>query len=325
MSKNQEVIDAYVREQLSLEKVAKKLGLTRWMVTKMLVEAGIELRSASEANVLAHAQADEPRAVRQKRIVDPQHRKHLIEVIDGLLLSDGHIEVGGQLSLGQTGPRRIWVTDVARELASIGITSTVSNRPPKTIEINGQTVRVKARRDLKTHAFDEIFAQRQRWYRDGVKIAPRDLVLTPKSVAYWLCGDGAAFSNGGLVFCTDNFTQDDVDFLRERLAVDLDVTNTNRIREKTYWRVHIGQRNEAVKLRDIIAPFVHSCFQYKFADVRPRMNSKVDWSKVDLGKRRDRDIARDLKIGTSTVQMARRARGIPAWRDAVKSKTEETP
>ena len=324
MSKNQDVIDAYVREQLSLDKVAEQFGLTRWMVTKMLVEAGIEIRSTSEAGLIAHARGF-VRRPRPKNILDPKNLSALIELNDGLQLGDGSITEIGEISLSQSAPRKRWVYETKRDLLALGVTSRVKSRQPDPSIINGRIIKASKRWDLCTRAYDQIFVQRHRWYPKGIKIVPRDLILNPKRVGLWFSGDGSTWSNGGLVFCTHGFSSDDIDYLRDRLHIDLGV-DTNRIKhnDQGQFVIHIGKRNEAVKLRDLIIEHVSPCCRYKFHGVRARIHSNVDWSKVDLGKRRDQEIADELGVMHTTVSSARRVRGIPAWRDSnKKSKTED--
>jgi hypothetical protein len=63
-----------------------------------------------------------------------------------------------------------------------------------------------------------------KWYPEGKKIVPKDLVLTPLTIAVWLADDGYIHikrKNGRfslcIGFCTQGFNEDDIIFLRDKL------------------------------------------------------------------------------------------------------------
>lgn len=62
----------------------------------------------------------------------------------------------------------------------------------------------------------------KKWYPKGNKIVPRDLVLTPLTIAVWFCDDGclcrAGKNNLSLEFSTRGFDYNDVVFLQENLV-----------------------------------------------------------------------------------------------------------
>ena len=62
-----------------------------------------------------------------------------------------------------------------------------------------------------------------KWYPEGKKIVPKDLVLTPLIIAVWLADDGCIgnYKNGQLViqFSTNNFPYKDVEFLHSQLCI----------------------------------------------------------------------------------------------------------
>lgn len=70
-------------------------------------------------------------------------------------------------------------------------------------------------------AFKEFYGK---WYPSGKKIVPRDLVLTPLTIAIWFCDDGhMRFSNDlekviFVKFSTDGFTKTDTEFLASLLS-----------------------------------------------------------------------------------------------------------
>jgi hypothetical protein len=60
---------------------------------------------------------------------------------------------------------------------------------------------------------------RRKWYPEGKKIIPHDLVLDPLTVAVWFFDDGSNVLSSRLVsFATHCFSSEEVDFLGSRLA-----------------------------------------------------------------------------------------------------------
>jgi hypothetical protein len=55
-----------------------------------------------------------------------------------------------------------------------------------------------------------------KWYINGIKIVPSDLVLTNESILFWYLGDGS-INQGYIKIHTDSFTIKEVDFLCEKL------------------------------------------------------------------------------------------------------------
>lgn len=67
---------------------------------------------------------------------------------------------------------------------------------------------------LKSHCLPMLTEQRQRWYPNGKKIVPRDIILSPETVYWWYVGDGHLNKRDGcVVFCTNGFSIEDVEFL----------------------------------------------------------------------------------------------------------------
>jgi len=81
---------------------------------------------------------------------------------------------------------------------------------------------------FRTRCNQDLYIEYLRWYPgNGSKIVPRDLVLTPLSLAIWFADDGHICAKDGkkscrMKFSTESFTLDDVKFLIQQLK---NVTN----------------------------------------------------------------------------------------------------
>ncbi|KKK81369.1 hypothetical protein LCGC14_2814130, partial [marine sediment metagenome] len=60
--------------------------------------------------------------------------------------------------------------------------------------------------------------QRTRWYPQGKKIVPKDVLLSPESVLIWYLGDGSV-KKYSVTLHTNGFTQECVRFLIKRLSL----------------------------------------------------------------------------------------------------------
>jgi hypothetical protein len=120
---------------------------------------------------------------------------------------------------------------------------------------------------------DEFRTLREEWYPgDGTKMVPTSLRLDPLSVAMWFCGDGSTGGKeaGTLGFYTNGFSRKEVEFLssslRSSIGVETKLKKHSRPGEWTLWTVN---KNESVKLRDTMVPFIPECCMYKFSHIRP--------------------------------------------------------
>lgn len=91
-------------------------------------------------------------------------------------------------------------------------TSTSRPKLIKKIGLNGEK-RMLMR--FKTYSFSSLNFIHDSFYRDKVKIIPRDIgrYLTPLSLAVWIMDDGAK-SSTSIKLCTESFNRRDLEFLQ---------------------------------------------------------------------------------------------------------------
>jgi len=110
----------------------------------------------------------------------------------------------------------------------------------------------------------EVFVPfRNKWYPNGEKIVPQDLVLSPLTCAIWFCDDGSIIHHGKnkkllrLALYTDGFTKNDVEFLagllNDKLQSDLKITRKNSMKDpnKGYY-IYSSKHGDAVKFIEYI-------------------------------------------------------------------------
>lgn len=172
---------------------------------------------------LVHKAGVTVRAWRQRQVPDAVKfdGKKLTELIDGLLLGDGCIsrDCPGRVVVGQHPSRIGWLRLIQRQLATIGIRSSISK--PRTIEgghkVDGRRFKDTISVRLVTPVYDIIEAHYARWYPGGKKRVPADLRLTPIVLMHWFCGDGSA-RRAELQFATNGFSHREVDRLAAKLS-----------------------------------------------------------------------------------------------------------
>lgn len=130
-----------------------------------------------------------------------------------------------------------------------------------------------------------IFTElRKKWYQDpyakrSQKIVPKDMRLTWRAAAVWACDDGSNYCDTyqrSLVLYTDSFSKDTVEYLIERIKLDLNIHSTIQKRLENYL-IRIGS-DEWFKFIEQIKPYIPwQCLQYK---CRNRLKTSGDNSSI---------------------------------------------
>jgi hypothetical protein len=97
-----------------------------------------------------------------------------------------------------------------------------------------------------------------------IKIVPQDLILTPLMLCIWYMDDGSNYpKDANLTLETEGFAKTEVEFLIERLKVDLGIVAKLKKARNDQWRIYVG-RKSYFEFIDIVKPHVHwNCFGYK--------------------------------------------------------------
>ncbi|KVP96897.1 hypothetical protein WJ97_13815 [Burkholderia ubonensis] len=101
----------------------------------------------------------------------------------------------------------------------------------------------------------------ERWYPDGKKRVPFDLVLTPISLAHWYCGDGYRCNSGYIAaFATDGFSTECVESLMQKMRESFGFSPGYEARRN---RIQLGTMPDRVKFLELVTPYMPKCFAYK--------------------------------------------------------------
>lgn len=108
---------------------------------------------------------------------------------------------------------------------------------------------------------------RERWYKDGTKQVPEDILITPLSLATWYMDDGSlGSSNERLVLCTDSFNAKSIDILRNKLLnfnIQSKIWNINNGKGSRIIIANNHNDLSAFNFFDLIAKYIIPDMQYK--------------------------------------------------------------
>lgn len=245
----------------SAASLARKYQANIWSILTRLRGAGVPIRSNKEQN--------------EKRLnLDDRQNEKFVSIVDGLLLGDGRIGEKGLLRLEQSKKRLGWLEHVAFNLSTIGADTRLIPIPPRERELEGRKIRHKGGGLVYTPCYVELQEQKKRWYPEGKKIVPEDVVLTPLSLAYWFCGDGSYDKSGSLVFYTNSFRKENVERLARELTllgVEARCVPAQRSNEYT---VSVTKKEAACRFKEIVEPHMPECCMYKLQHVRPPFKNR---------------------------------------------------
>lgn len=280
--------------------IASRLGVNRHTVTQRLqVEGVFKSNINKEINLNFNT-----------------HKK-FIETVDGLLLGDGHITPKGQLQIHQEITHSEWIYNLQSKFWDIGVVSSVRFYPSRFGSIRGKSFRTSAGLRLCTSTYKELREQNKRWYLRDKKVIPSDLQLTPLTMALWFFGDGSYSRLGQLSFSTCAFSEADLNFLLCRFRKDLGLTPTMCKTGKGYRILLLSKLADAVRLKEILDPFMLGCFRYKFAFVRSpkptgvrKLNEHQIYKIKNLIRRgiTNHGIARIFGVSPSAISLIKRGK-----------------
>lgn len=113
---------------------------------------------------------------------------------------------------------------------------------------------------FQTLSFKFISEYRDRYYdKNGKKTIPSDIEdkLTARSLAYWYQDDGTK-SKPGYILCTNNFKNEEVEFLREVLKRKFNISTKTRVMRTgrgCYYLIYV-MAISAKDFRELISPYV---------------------------------------------------------------------
>jgi len=310
------IVDSY-KAGASASSLARQHHTDTGTIVDIIKRAGVGIRTSKEQ-------------VEKHLFIRPEMVEEFTGLMDGLLLGDGSISPFGQFRLSQTDARRAWLDIVAERLAGFGVSSRiVPHGKARRVRLKDERfVNSENSSVLYTPCYREMKDLRARWYPDGIKHVPADVVMTPLGLAYWFCGDGTADKRGVLSLCTNCFSEHNVIALSEKLSVEFDVaarcvehnrtphlSNLRDLRGRREFLVRISKRDDAQRFKELTEMHVPACFLYKFKYVRRAIPRGSTGAKLSYA------LAREIRnrFAAGTVSQASLARKYGVTPTAIKA------
>ena len=175
------------------------------------------------------------------------------DIIIGSLLGDAYITRRGQIQFEQSGKQKEYLYWKHQELGSISYKNISKvERFDKRFSKRYISYRFWTRQ--------YFLSWREKFYKDDKKIVPKDIRLTPLSLAIWYMDDGC-LSDNHCIIATDGFSKEDIIFLQDaflkRFLIKSSVKNGSKIAIK---------RESFNTFFSLVNPYILSSMRHKIFD-----------------------------------------------------------
>jgi len=238
--------DKYVGEKLTIARIGELCDLSYTVIWKWLNRLKIPIRSRGEAQHLSRGN-------------NCNLSIEAIHWLYGELLGDGCLEACSPYSarVHYASKYKEYAQYVSDKLKFFGI------------KRSGKIYKQYIKKDncyiysYNSLSYAELLTIRKKWYPDGKKIVPRDIVLTPLVCRQWYIGDGCLThpknARPSIILSTDCFLQKDVNWLIKQL-INLGFKAT---RQKSNNRLRISSYSTKYFI-DYIGRCPVECYKYKW-------------------------------------------------------------
>jgi len=142
---------------------------------------------------------------------------------------------------------------------------------PKSRKNNGNRIAYR----FTTQSLPQFTEYYYKFYSGGKKIISPDIILTSLSLAVWFMDDGSK-SRNSFYLNTQQFDLEDQNLLMNILERDFGIKSSLN-RDKQYYRIRI-RTESSVKFKNLVEPYILSCFQYKIDNDPVTTDSKEEIS-----------------------------------------------
>lgn len=142
-------------------------------------------------------------------------------VFDGMMLSDGYLEKSARSKNA-----RFSLTCKYKEFARTFQQRSGSfnwTKPRCSNIYDKRTNKIYKSWKLRSKVDERFTIEHKRWYPEGKKIVPKDLILDKNTIMWWYLGDGYLYRKASrpnyrrIALCTEGFSKEDIDFLKSKL------------------------------------------------------------------------------------------------------------
>lgn len=198
--------------------------------------------------------------------------KRSIEIFNGVMLSDGHLQHTGSTScfkINLGGHEHVdWLAEIKLALLNMDV-AVYSQWPKFGVEtLNGKQYEYTRMNSVASSILER---EHSRWYDGHTKIVPNDISITPITLAHWFMGDGSSSYKADstakhtyvqVELSTFKFTYDEVSRLVEQIRLlGVDAVHLQMQRGKP--TIRIGYSESVNQFMLIVSPYLCESYKYK--------------------------------------------------------------
>jgi hypothetical protein len=212
----------------------------------------------------------------KERIKNIDVSRQLHSILDGLILGDAHIECNGKtarLGIVQSENHKQWLNIIKESIEknNMECSNIIMQHKGEERFIKGIKTKPKPTFHLRTLSYSDLCQYKNRWYdKNGKKIIPDDVDISPISLAQWHMGDGTYYKSHGkypkITFSTDCFNKEDIEKLIRKLKKRYAwILNYYKVREN--YRIILYGKKQVSNFLELTKDFKADCFNYKWGEV----------------------------------------------------------
>jgi hypothetical protein len=229
-------------------------------------------------------------------------------VLEGCLLGDGHLELhkhckNARFSYLSSSKQHVeYVHQFFKHYCSDNY-----QEVKRSEYFDKRTDKTYVRYYFKTKALPIFTEQHQRFYSNGIKLVPKDLILDKTTLLFWYIGDGELESRYGFIkLHTNNFTRDDVNFLCS-LLVNF---NAKEIRKNDNQYLISIPRKKVKSFLSFIGPVIFSDYKHKWEFVNYK-NKNIEVNGINSYSLLYPLVVEDFNTGKFTIYQLQKKYNIP--------------
>jgi hypothetical protein len=254
--------DKYVNEQLSTYQIAEILSVSHQTIWKWLKKFNIQSRPRSYC------------------LPNPKLDEYFYEVMDGLLIGDGHLNIQNDcknvmFEISQTEKRSefiYWIVDFFDKYNIEYRLYKKDGYKRDYIKKNGKSGYVYPQLKIRTKRYKLFNSIYHKHYNGKGRLIPEDIKLTPLQLAIWYMSDGdlkydKRSGSYQIRIATHRYYIDDlkwlVDEINKLYGIKFNIYRECKNKENCGYRLATGKKYQVYKFCKLIEPYMCNCFKYK--------------------------------------------------------------
>jgi len=248
----EKITKLYLLDKKGISQIAKELKLDPGTIRRYLKKYNIKIRSTKIQMEISHTP--------KEFIINSEVQSF----IDGLLLGDASIPKRKNGSPSRSFTQACKYQEYLEYILKRLLDYKIICSPILSRWINDDRCKNKGyyQSFLQTRRYKTFESFRERWYKKGIKIIPRDLIITPDLLLQSYLSDGNFYRE--IKLCLDAFSKEDLLFLKQLIDKELEIkcriTNAGLNYELAI------KKSDAPKFLSYIGKFPIRCYEYKWQD-----------------------------------------------------------